>query len=248
MHIIGNGFIARHLRPLRHLHPGVTVLAAGVPRQQLPEAEHIREAGLVRETIRRCREHGETLVFFSTTSMYGGPGDRGREDEPVASSTPYGRHKLDLEALITDSGVDHLILRLTQIIGAHEPDFRLLSALIRQLLDGQVQLHLNARRDLLHVTDFVTIVDLLLGAKTKNEIVNVASGDCVPIGQIIDHLEERLGITAERQVQAAGISYCSSVAKLHALVPDVAELGFGPGYFRRAIDRFLADTRAARGT
>lgn len=240
MYIIGNGLIARHLRPLRDRHSGVTVLAAGVPRHGLPESENAREAALVRETIGRCHTDGHLLVFFSTTSMYGGTGNRGREDEPVVASTAYGQHKLDLEALIQDSGVDRLILRLTQVVGPEEPEFRLLPALMKQLSTGHIRVHRDARRDLLHIADFVALLDGLLSARLKNEVVNVASGDCVPIGQIIDHLEERLGVTAERQILAEGVAYCSSVEKLRAAVPEPS---FTPGYYKRVIDRYLGDVR-----
>jgi nucleoside-diphosphate-sugar epimerase len=246
MHIVGNGLIARHLRPLRDRHSGVTVLAAGVPRHGLPESENAREAALVRETIARCRADGHLLVFFSTTSMYGGPGNRGREDEPVVASTAYGQHKLDLETLIRDSGAEHLILRLTQVVGPEEPEFRLLPALMKQLCTGHIKVHRDARRDLLYITDVVAGLDGLLSARPKNETVNVASGDCVPIGRIIDHLEERLGVTAERQIFAEGVAYCSSVEKLRAAVPEVARLGFAPGYHLHAIDRYLEDARSVR--
>lgn len=247
MYVIGNGLIARNLRPLRDRHSGVTVLAAGVPRHHLPESENAREATLVRDTIARCRADGHLLVFFSTTSMYGAPGNRGREDEPVVASTAYGRHKLGLEELIRDSGVRHLILRLTQVVGPGEPEFRLLPALMRQLSTGHVQVHRDARRDLLHIADFVAVLDELLGAGTEHEVINVASGDCVPIGRIIDHLEKRLGVTAARTVVAAGVPYCSSVAKLRAAAPGIARLGFSPGYFRRVIDRYLEEARLPRG-
>jgi hypothetical protein len=76
----------------------------------------------------------------------------------------------------------------------------------------------------------------------KNEVVNVASGDCVPITWIVDRLQERLGIAAEKEIVPEGIAYCSSVEKLHALAPEVTGMGFGPGYFRHAIDRYLADS------
>ncbi|MDN3354710.1 NAD(P)-dependent oxidoreductase [Actinomadura sp. DC4] len=221
----------------------MTVLAAGLPGHHLPESENAREAALVRETIARCRAGGHQLVFFSTTSMYGGPGNNGREDEPVIPSTAYGRHKFDLETLIRDEGVDHLILRLTQVVGPEEPDFRLLPTLMKQLATGGIQVHRHARRDLLYIDDFVTVVDGLLSTRPMNEVVNVASGECVPVGQIIDHLAERLGITAERQVVDDGIAYCSSIAKLRATVPEVAGIDFSPGYYKRVIDRYLKDGR-----
>jgi NDP-hexose 4-ketoreductase len=241
--IIGNGFLARHLRPLGDVHPDVTVLAAGVPRQELPDSASRREEALVRDTIGHCRRHGRLLVFFSTVSMYGGPGCRGREDDRVVPSTRYGHHKRSLELLIHDSGVDHLALRLGYVLGPHGPDFRLVPALIRQILAGRIRVYPGARRDILYVTEFVTIIDRLLSAKTANQVVNLASGDCAEVDQMIEHLEKRLGVTAEREFAGPSPNHCPSVRKLRALVPETAAMGFAPGYFRTAIDRYLDATR-----
>ncbi|OUD04955.1 NAD-dependent epimerase/dehydratase family protein [Streptomyces swartbergensis] len=240
MELIGSGFLARHLRPLSDRHPEVTVLAAGVPRHPLPEAAHERERRLVADTVARCVAGGRRLVFFSTVSMYGAPGCRGLEDEPVAPALRYGQHKLDLENLIRDAGVRHLILRLGYVLGSGEPEYRLLSVLIRHLLAGRVTVQRGARRDLLHVDDFVALFDQLLSAGVEDETVNVASGDCVPVADILDHLELRLGTRAERHTAGHSVSHCPSVTKLHRLVPAAAVRAFGPGYFRTAIDRYVA--------
>ncbi|MDH6213161.1 NAD-dependent epimerase/dehydratase family protein [Streptomyces pseudovenezuelae] len=245
MDIIGKGFIARHLWPLREAHPGVTVLAAGVPRQQLPDSEHEREAELVRDTVARCRNRGELLVFFSTASMYGGPGCRGREDDPVVPTTRYGRHKFALERVVRESGVDHLVLRLAYVLGPHGPDFRLVPALVSQVRAGRVRVHPGARRDLLHVADFVTLVDALLASGVRDETVNVASGDCVDVLDVVAHLKRRLALDAEEVVAGGGesaFSHCPSVARLRALLPESAGSVFGPGYHRRALDRYLRQT------
>lgn len=241
MQIIGHGFMARHLGPLRSAHSEVLVLAAGVPRQQLPDSEHDRETALVRETIRRCRQQGQMLVFFSTASMYGGPGCRGREDDPIIPSTRYGRHKLSLETLIRDSEVDHLILRLGYVLGPRGPGFRLVPALVEQVLSGCVRVYRGARRDILYVTDFVSILDRLLSTGISNQTVNVASGDCVDIVRAIEHIEHCLEVTAEhRMLGEASISHCPSVEKLRALVP---EFNFREGYYRHAIERYLEETQ-----
>ncbi|MGW6460284.1 NAD-dependent epimerase/dehydratase family protein [Streptomyces sp. NPDC055078] len=245
MEIIGNGFIARHLAPLSAAHPEATVLAAGVPRHPLPDAEHQRETRLVDHTIRHCRDRDRLLVFFSTVSMYGGPGGPGDEEGPPVASTRYGQHKLDLERRIAASGVRHLILRLGYVLGPHGPGFRLVPALITQILAGRVRVQRGARRDMIHATDFMTVVDALLRAGVCDETVNVASGDCVEVATIVRHLEHRLGVTAEWQVTHDSIEHCPSVRKLRRLVPEVDRLGFGPGYHRIAIDRYLAATRPA---
>lgn len=240
MKLIGSGFLARHLRPLADAHPRTVVLAAGVPRHPLPDAAHEREHLLVRDTIERCLDRDLQLVLFSTASMYGGPGCRGREDEPVVPALRYGQHKLGLETLVRESGVRHLILRLGYVLGPGEPEYRLLSVLVAQLRAGQVTVQQGARRDLLHVDEFVAALDLLLRAGVTDETVNVASGDCVEITDILDHLELRLGTAAERRTAGHTVSHCPSVAKLLRLVPEVAGLGCVPGYFRTAIDRYLA--------
>ncbi|MFF3303134.1 NAD-dependent epimerase/dehydratase family protein [Streptomyces sp. NPDC002908] len=247
MNIIGKGFIARHLWPLREAHPGVTVLAAGVPRQHLPDSEHEREAELVRETIARCRSRGELLVFFSTASMYGGPRCRGREDDPIVPTTRYGRHKFALESTVRESGVAHLVLRLSYVLGPHGPDFRLVPALVSQVRAGRVRVHPGARRDLLHVADFVGLVDRLLASGVRDETVNVASGDCVDVLDLVAHIKQRLGLDAEEEVMGGGesaFSHCPSVARLRALVPEPAGSVFGPGYHRLALDRYLRETGA----
>lgn len=246
MEIVGNGFIARHLQRLRDAHPGVIVLAAGVPRHHLPDSEHAREADLVRETAQRCRRTGRLLVFFSTVAMYGASGCEGREDGPVTASTRYGRHKLDLEKLIKESGVRHLILRLAYVLGPHGPDFRLVPALIRQLRSGRIRIYPNAGRDLLYVSDFVTIFDRLLAARITDETINVASGDCVPTIRIVEHLEMRLGITAERQILGDSTSYCPSIEKLRKLLPEITDIGLEPGYYRRALDKYLVEAEHVR--
>ncbi|MFJ8229487.1 NAD-dependent epimerase/dehydratase family protein [Streptomyces sp. NPDC094448] len=245
MEIIGNGFLARHLAPLAAGHPGATVLAAGVPTHPLPDTEHRRETALVDDTIRHCLGHDRMLVFFSTVSMYGGPGGPGDEDGPPAASTRYGQHKLDLERTIKASGVRHLILRLGYVLGPDEPPFRLLTALVAQVLASRVRVQRGARRDLLHVADFVTAVDALLRTGVCDETVNVASGDCVEVAAVVRHLERRLGVSARWQVTDDSIEHCPSVRKLRRLVPEVDRLGFGPGYHRTAIDRYLMAARPA---
>ncbi|THA82870.1 NAD-dependent epimerase/dehydratase family protein [Streptomyces sp. A0592] len=245
MEIIGNGFLARHLAPLSAGHPKVTVLAAGVPTHPLPDAEHRREAALVEDAVRDCLRRDRMLVFFSTVSMYGGPGGAGDEDGPEVASTRYGQHKLDLERLVKASGVRHLVLRLGYVLGPDEPGFRLLTALVTQVLAGRVRVQRGARRDMVHVADFTTVVDALLRTGVCDETVNVASGDCVEVADVVRHLERRLGVTAQWQVTDDSIEHCPSVRKLRRLVPGLERLGFGPGYHRSAIDRYLAATRPA---
>lgn len=62
----------------------------------------------------------------------------------------------------------------------------------------------------------------------------------MPVELIIAWLEERLGVTAERRVvETLSGRYSVSLAKLRRLLPSISALGFGPGYYRTVIDRYL---------
>ncbi|MFJ4183722.1 NAD-dependent epimerase/dehydratase family protein [Kitasatospora sp. NPDC089509] len=248
MEIIGNGFIARSLQPIAEKYPDTVVLAAGVSwASGTAAADFDREARLLHRTAADCRRTGRRLLFFSTaaTGMYGLVDGPGREDLPVVPCTPYGVHKLALEEQLRDSGADHLVLRLGHLVGPGQPAHQLLPTLVRQIRDGDVRIHRGAARDLIDVADVITVIDRLLAQDLSGEIVNVASGEAVPVELIVDRLELGLGCTARRHYQDAGTHHVIAIDKLRALVPETDRLGFGPRYFERIVDDFAATVVAA---
>ncbi|MFJ9445122.1 NAD-dependent epimerase/dehydratase family protein [Kitasatospora sp. NPDC101235] len=253
MEIIGRGFIARNLEPLAAAHPDALILAAGVSSTVgTSVVEFRREAELLESVLEKVTADGRRLVFFSTASsgVYGAPGCGGREDEPVAPSTPYAAHKLGLEETVRQSGADYLILRLSHLVGEHQRGHQLIPALVEQIRAGVVQVRSGASRDLLDVADMVRILDVLLATGVSGQVLNVASGYPVPIEAILDHLELALGVRATHEVTEStpGNGYVST-ERLAQLVPSIAELGFDADYYRRVIDaRMLAGLveRAAR--
>ena len=83
------------------------------------------------------------------------------------------------------------------------------------------------------------ILDLLLSQETVSEVVNVASGSSVPVEDIVDLLEKRLGVVAAREYTEGGLGHLVSVDKLRRLLPETARFGFGPGYYQSTVDTFL---------
>ncbi|MGW6055050.1 NAD-dependent epimerase/dehydratase family protein [Streptomyces sp. NPDC055189] len=241
MEIVGNGFLARNLRPISDRHPDTLVLAAGVSwASGTSEADFAREEALLRDAARRCVATGRRLLFFSTaaTGMYGNAGAPGREDMPIVPGTPYGAHKLALEEQLRADGADHLILRLGHLAGPGQPTHQLLPTLVEQMRGGVVRIHKGAARDLIAVADVIEIVDRLLELGLRAETVNVASGHAVPVDDIVDHLGRNLGLTFRRDYRGEGSHHTISIDKMRSLVPEVESMGFGPGYFRRVLDLF----------
>lgn len=250
MHILGHGFLARNLRPLADRHPDTVVLAAGVSWASCTsEEEFARERALLADTARRCVATGRRLLFFSTSSagLYG-PLDRpAREDGPATPSTAYGAHKLAQEELLRASGADHLILRLSHLVGPGQPEHQLLPTLVRHMREGAVQVHRGATRDLVAAADVITVIDRLLGLGLRSGTINVASGTAVPVMEIVEHLRLRLNGTARvEQVDAGPIHpHTVSIEKLRRLLPGADTPGAGPYYYRQVLDAYAASAAPA---
>jgi NDP-hexose 4-ketoreductase len=242
MEIVGNGFLAHNLRPVADAHPGVVVLAAGVSAASNTSQEQFaREGALLRDTIARCRADSTKLLFFSTasTGMYGAPGCRGREDEPVLPCSPYGQHKLSLEAVVRQSAVDHLVLRLGHVAGPRQPPHQLLPSLARQIRRGSIRVHRTAHRDLIDIAHVTKAVAWLLSAGVSGEVVNVASGFAVPVEAIVSHIEARFGRPASREYVDGAGNHDISTEKLLRLAPEAAGMGFGPDYYKNVLDKYV---------
>lgn len=247
MEIVGSGFLARNLKPIADRHPDTVVLAAGVSwASGTSDRDFAREADLLDEVAKACRDTGRRLLFFSTaaTGMYGAVDGVGREDAPITPCTPYGAHKYAMEQQLLASGTEHLILRLGHLVGPGQPPHQLLPTLLRQVVEGRVRIHRGATRDLIDVADVVRIIDWLLARGVSGQTVNVASGEAVPVDHIVDHLQERVGAPVVREYRDAGSGHVICTKKLRRLVPDTELLGFAPTYYRRVLDAFLDSTAA----
>lgn len=243
MLILGRGFLARNLAPLQSRYPDVLAFARGVANTGCVDPlEFEREATALNQAIRQCRHQGLRLVYFSTASasIYGAAGCAGREDEPVAPTSAYGRHKLALERAALSAGVEALVLRTTHLVGADQPPRNILPGLVSQLLTGEVQVYVGACRDLLDVADLRVLLDALLRREATGR-VNMASGYPVEITQLVDALEAHLGTRARRVlVRTATPSVARpDVSRLHALAPVAGRLGFGPDYYLELLRRYL---------
>jgi nucleoside-diphosphate-sugar epimerase len=237
MEIVGGGFVAQHLHSIASRHEDTVAFAAGVSWTRGVSADSFeREAQLLSATLQRCRAAGQTLLFFSTASasIYGALRP-GRESDPPIARSPYGAHKLALERRVIDSGADHLVLRLSHLVGPAQPAHQLLPTLVRAVRSGRIEVQRQATRDVLGVRDAVTLIDQLLVRGTRNQIVNVASGHSVPVEQVIDYLAEVLGCAPVRRYLDVGTRHLVSIERLAGLLPLDEYVRFGPSYYRSAL-------------
>ncbi|MGW1054729.1 NAD-dependent epimerase/dehydratase family protein [Streptomyces sp. NPDC002521] len=244
MRIIGDGFLGRNLAAVfGDRFPDVTAIASGVSSTSTAAiAEYDREAQVVYDVLEDCRREGRRLLFFSTASfsMYGFPEGEAAETDPVRPANAYGRHKLALETVVRSSGTEHLILRLSHVVGRHQRAHQLLPTLVRHIAGGEVTVHQGAHRDLLDVRDLLQAVARLLEAGVTKEVVNVASGIPQPVESVVTAIEQRLGVTA-RRVHRPGSPAITrvSVRHLRRLVPDFRGATADCDYLGTLLDAYL---------
>lgn len=243
MDVIGNGFVAGHLRTGLAAHESrAVVIAAGVSSTSVIEqAAFDREARLVEAVLRRCATEDRPVVLLSTASsaMYGAPDCPGTEDEPVTPTNAYGEHKLALERTVGRSGVPHVILRVSHLVGEGQREHQLLPGLVRQIRSGVVTVQRGAHRDLLDVRHLTTALGSLLSRGATNVVVNACSGIPQPIPAVVSGIEQRLGLAAEHVEVPGGSAVTASTARLRELVPETADFGFDATYLPRLLDRYV---------
>jgi nucleoside-diphosphate-sugar epimerase len=243
--VVGRGFLAHYLvEAFGDRHPDVTVVAAGVTKTLAASVvDFDREATLVYEVARRCRWQGRTVVFFSTSSdgMYGALDSPGHEEGPVFPTTPYGRHKLAIEAVLARCGARWLALRLSHVVGSGQQPHQLVPALTTQIRTGVVSVHKNVYRDLIDVRHVMAALDRLLAREVTDQIVNVATGYPERVERVVTEIERRLGTTARREIvdKPGAVRTVISTARLRAIMPEWDELGFGPNYLPSLLDRYV---------
>ncbi|MGW2748419.1 NAD-dependent epimerase/dehydratase family protein [Streptomyces sp. NPDC001450] len=244
MRIIGDGFLGRNLAAaFGDRFPDVTAIASGVSSTSTTTlAEYDREAQLLYDVLEGCAREGRRLLFFSTASfsMYGFPDGEATETDPVRPPNAYGRHKLALESVVRSSGTEHLILRLSHVVGRHQRSHQLLPTLVRHVAQGEVTVHQGAHRDLLDVRDLLHAVGRLLADGITGEVLNVASGIPQPVESIVTAIEQRLGIAARRVIRPGSPAITrASVGRLRGLVPDFRAATAEGDYLRALLDTYL---------
>ena len=163
---------------------------------------------------------------------------------PLRPSSIYGAAKNALrevvEAVSRQSGTSTAWARLFFLFGPHEPPGRLVSELAAGLVAGRVTPTTEGRqeRDFLHIVDAGNALAQLLDG-TVSGVINVASGQCVPVRRVIDtlgHLSGRpdlIAIGARPTAPGEPMRLAADVGRLRQ------EVGFTPRY---PLDEGLAAT------
>lgn len=154
-------------------------------------------AGSVVVAKESLRRGVRKLINFQTALCYGRPRTIPvPSDHPTAPFTSYGVSKTAGEAYLLHSGLPVISLRLANICG---PRLAIgpIPTFYKRLKAGQSCFCSDTIRDFLDISDFLSLMDLLISLNTLPcGVFNVSSGEGHSIKNIYDVVERYLGINA----------------------------------------------------
>lgn len=150
--IIGKGLIASAFKEeaeYKKLSNQVLIFASGVSNStETNPLEFKRESELLEKTILKV-ERNQKLVYFSTMSVY----------DPSLHNSMYVEHKRQLEEIIKNSILNHLIIRTSNVVGHGGNRNTLINYFLKNVEEERhINIWRHATRNILGVSHLVKIV------------------------------------------------------------------------------------------
>lgn len=184
--------------------------------------------------LQGMQEHGvRHLVMAGSSSVYGASVQLPfREDGPVEPINPYGRFKLEAEAIgqrfSVRHGMDVSVCRLFTVYGPRQRPDMGIAGFVRAMIAGRplsVYNYHASRRDYTHVND--AVAGLMVAARNPDgyRVMNVGSGVSRSLPELVGLLAGQLGCKPDLLPQDANPA---EMQETHADIGLARSLGYGP--------------------
>lgn len=171
------------------------------------------------------------FVFFSSGgTVYGKSNAKAKEDDALLPMSLYAKSKVMLENLLKESGLDYLILRLSNPYGGYQLAGKrqgVVPILVRSsLLEEPFHLWTkeDSIRDYFYIDDLANAIHLLIQNDIHHEIVNVGSGKGTSLKEVIDIVESE----TNKKIQI--VHENSDVLIVDSIILDIHKLETLTGY------------------
>lgn len=228
--IIGSGLLARAFASEYSHRDDICIYAAGVSNSNCTDAnEFARERQRLITSMEQAGRDA-TFVYFGTCSVA----------DPEARDTPYVRHKLAMEHLVSRHP-RYLILRLPQVAGITPNPHTLLNYLYARISRSEsFTLWRNARRNIIDVEDMFSIARKLLNDPLiRNTTINIANPVNYPMTDIVEAMEQAVGKTAIYQIVERGSGYPVDIDVIRPIIDGIG-IRFDEGYLNRVIQKYYS--------
>lgn len=176
----------------------------------------------------------ETVIFASSSTVYGGAALPTPEDHPLLPISNYGASKVAGEVYCSSYsalyGLKSASLRFYNIFGPRSRK-GVMFDLLRKLQKNNKKLEVLGTgaqtKDYLYVDDAIEAV-MLVATKGKllGEAYNVGSGENYSVREIVEKLLVNLGLIKKTKIFYTGVSWHGDVQKTLADISKIKKLGF----------------------
>ena len=225
--VLGRGLVARGFKSYLE-DENYLVFASGVSNSFNTDANAFAKEGeLLKQAMTTHRN--KTLIYFSTCSIY----------DPSLRESPYVRHKLEMEGVISRGHANYHIFRISNLVGKTDNPHTVLNFFVRHIRSGQpFRVWKNAARNIIDIDDAVAICDHIIRNKLfPNTWVNVANTENYPVLQIIHTIEETLGKKGNYELTDAGNNPIIDTSLIREIVHKL-HLSFDDHYLTRTLRKY----------
>ncbi len=190
------------------------------------------------------------IYFSSGGTIYGSSLRPISEEADIHPETLYAKSKAEVEGLIQESGLDYLILRLSNPYGGYQISGKrqgVIPILIRKALSGNVfeqWIDSDSQRDYFYIDDLANAITGLIQNDINNEIVNVGSGIATKLSTVISVVEQATGKKLQISYQSSDVQVVQSIVlditKLHKLTGYVPTVSLEEG-IRKETERIIGE-------
>ena len=190
-----------------------------------PELDRrINVAGLERVLEAAVAGGARRFVFISSGgAAYGETPVPATEETQPRPDNPYGRHKVEGEAIVAASSISSVSLRLSNVYGVRQrsdAEGGVISIFIDRLAAG-LSLHVygdgEQERDFVHVSDVVAAILLALDEPSMTGLWNVGTGQPTSVNRVAWLMVAAFG-------SGAGVEYLPERREIRRSCLDVAKL------------------------
>ena len=199
--------------------------------------DNLRATAAVLEAAKRLPR--TRVLLSSTTAVYGAGGTEDaplREDETPIPKGDYAASKYEAEQLASQSGVDVLIARISNPIGAGMSSEMLCGTLAKQIVDieggAKTQITLRSlvpKRDFLGVGDCIRALWQLSEKGERGGIYNVAVGTSISIAEVVKVFLELSRVRRIEVLQRNVENQRSGILEQWVSSDKLKSLGWRPG-------------------
>jgi nucleoside-diphosphate-sugar epimerase len=184
--VIGEGAIAERFLQLNSQSETLFVAPNTENSQQIKSTQFEEESNELRRLI--SLNPSSKIVYFSSCSVL----------DPSLVASNYIIYKQSMEALVQKLAPSYLIVRLPQVVSRQSAESNLSRYIVDRVLSGEpFEIWSGAVRNFIDLDDVFEIVrGLLQNQEYRNQVVNVANPNSVPVIDFVRTAESVFGLEA----------------------------------------------------